>query len=121
MFLSILAILFLISSYNLIIFFLALELFSLSLYVLVTMKAKSKYSTEAALKYYIIGAFSSGLILYSISFLYGTLGLINFDDIQFIFYYFNYFSIFIQTNLFLSCIFLLSGFFFKLIIVPFHA
>lgn len=121
LFLSVLGIFFLISSFNLIVFFLSLEFLSLSLYVLVAMKTNSKYSTEAALKYYIISTFSSGLILYSLSFLYGTLGLINFDDIQFCLYYFSDFSIFCKTNVLLCCIFLLIGFFFKLIIVPFHS
>jgi NADH-quinone oxidoreductase subunit N len=86
------------------------------------MKQLSKYSTEAALKYFILGVFSSGFLLYGFSFLYGFTGLINFDDLKYFFFYFNFFetSLFFKTNLILSLIFITLGFLFKLIIVPFH-
>ena len=88
--LSIFSILLLISSFNLLTLYLSLELLSLSLYILVAMKQHSKYSTEAALKYFILGVFSSGLLLYGFSFLYGLTGLVNFDDLQYFFFYFNF-------------------------------
>lgn len=122
LYLTIFSLFIFLSSFNLIVFFLSIELLSLSLYILVGLKTKSKYSTEASLKYFIIGAFSSGLLLYGISFLYGTLGVINFDDIEFLLFFYNLetFSFFMRFNIILSCLFIISGFFFKLIIVPFH-
>lgn len=116
------SILLFISSYNLISLYISLEFLSLSLYILVAMKQLSKYSTEAALKYFILGVFSSGFLLYGFSFLYGFTGLINFDDLKYFFFYFNFFetSLFFKTNLILSLIFITLGFLFKLIIVPFH-
>jgi len=116
------SILLLLSSFNLIILYLSLELFSLSLYILVAMKQTSKYSTEAALKYFILGVFSSGFLLYGFSFLYGSTGLINFDDLQYFLFFFNFseFSLFLKTNLILSFICITIGFLFKIIVVPFH-
>ncbi len=61
----------LLSSYDLISMYLALELQSLALYVLATFKRDSAFSTEAGLKYFIMGAFSSGLILFGSSLIYG--------------------------------------------------
>lgn len=61
--------------------FLSLELQSLSLYVLATYKTTSSYSTEAGIKYFILGAIASGMILFGISLLYGLSGSINFNDL----------------------------------------
>lgn len=62
--------------------FLSLELQSLSLYILATYKTTSSYSTEAGIKYFILGAIASGLILFGISILYGLSGSINFNDLE---------------------------------------
>lgn len=61
--------------------FLCLELQSLSLYVLATYKTQSTYSTEAGMKYFILGAIATGLILFGISLIYGFTGTINFSDL----------------------------------------
>lgn len=61
--------------------FLSLELQSLSLYILATYKTTSSFSTEAGIKYFILGAIASGMILFGISVLYGLSGSINFNDL----------------------------------------
>ena len=66
---AVVGMLLLVSSYDLITLYLAIEMVSLSSYVLATFKRQSAFSTEAGLKYFILGAFSSGLIV--IWFFYG--------------------------------------------------
>jgi NADH-quinone oxidoreductase subunit N len=73
------------SSFDLISAYLAIELQSLCLYVLAAFNRESAYSTEAGLKYFILGAFSSGLLLFGISILYGFTGTTNFEDLHLLF------------------------------------
>jgi NADH-quinone oxidoreductase subunit N len=70
------------SSNDFITAYLALELQSLSFYVLAAFKKKSYHSVESGLKYFILGSFSSGLFLFGASFIYGGLGTLNFSEIQ---------------------------------------
>jgi len=79
--LSILGMLLLVSSYDLLSLYLAIELMSLSFYILASYKIKSEFSGESGLKYFILGAFSSGLLLFGFSLLYGFTGMTNFEDI----------------------------------------
>lgn len=79
--LSVLGMLFLVSSYDLLSLYLAVELMSLSFYILAAYKRNSEFSGEAGLKYFILGAFSSGLLLFGSSMLYGFTGMTNFEDI----------------------------------------
>ena len=58
-----------------------LELQAFSLYVLATLKKNKNFSTEAGLKYFIIGGVSSAFFLLGVSLIYGNSGLINYDDI----------------------------------------
>jgi NADH-quinone oxidoreductase subunit N len=60
----------------------SIELMSLSFYVLAAYKRNSEFSGEAGLKYFILGAFSSGLLLFGTSMLYGFTGLTNFEEIS---------------------------------------
>ena len=60
----------LVSSYNFISFYLAIELISLSSYILAASQKKSVFSTEAALKYFVLGAIGSGFILFGSSLIY---------------------------------------------------
>ena len=92
--LSIFGLLFMMNSNNFIIFYLAIELQSLSLYVLISMNKNNIYSIEAALKYFIIGSFSSCILLFGISFLYGFTGHLNFLDIQLLFAHITYYHVF---------------------------
>ena len=75
---SILGMLVMISSYDLIVFYIGLELQSLSLYVLAAFNQNQTKSSEAGLKYFVLSALSSGLLLYGCSLIYGFSGSTNF-------------------------------------------
>lgn len=66
---AVLGLFFLVSSYDMLSLYLAIEMQSLCLYVLAAAKKDSSFSTEAGLKYFILGSFSSALLLFGISFL----------------------------------------------------
>ena len=66
--------------------YLALELQSLSLYTLACLKRYSNLSVEAGLKYFIYGSFASGILLFGISLLYGSLGVTEFNHIYLLLY-----------------------------------
>lgn len=78
---STLSLFIILSSNDFLVFFMGLELLSFSLYVLASFKKNKNFSTEAGLKYFIIGGVSSAILLFGISLIYGYTGLINFDDI----------------------------------------
>jgi len=82
---AILGLMFLVSSYDLLSLYLAIEMQSLCLYVLAAAKKDSTFSTEAGLKYFILGSFSSALLLFGISILYGCTGTTNFHDLSLLF------------------------------------
>ena len=109
--------LFLVSSADLISLYLALEFQSLCFYVLAAMKRNSAFSTEAGLKYFLLGAFSSGLLLFGCSLIYGFTGVTNFSDLARLFTEVSPLSF---PACQLGMIFLLVGFFFKITAVPFH-
>jgi len=71
----------LISSQDLIVFYLAIEIQRLSLYALAAFNQNSAFSTESGLKYFILGAFSSGLLLFGASMIYGFRGTTNFEEL----------------------------------------
>jgi NADH-quinone oxidoreductase subunit N len=108
--------LFLISANYFLTLYLSIEIISLSLYILSSYKTNSSLSTEAGLKYVILGSFSSGLFLFGVSLIYGFTGTINFTDLSIIF--------FDDTNTYyaiiLGLIFFLISFLFKLGAAPFH-
>jgi NADH:ubiquinone oxidoreductase subunit 2 (subunit N) len=78
---SILGLLILCSSNDILISYLAIELQSLSFYVLAAFKQNSIFSVESGLKYFIFGAFASSLFLFGFSIIYGITGCTNFDDL----------------------------------------
>ncbi len=101
-----------ISSENLMMFYLGLELSTIPLAALVNFDLERRRSSEAAMKMIMMSAFSSGLVLFGISFLYGTTGTLNFTELS------NSLN---SSNLQLfSMILLISGFGFKISAVPFH-
>lgn len=102
-----------ISSYDLIVFYMGLELQSLSLYVLASFNRDNYRSSEAGLKYFVLGALSSGLLLYGCSLIYGFSGSTNFDLIAQNMDQLNTGSIF-------GIVFILVGLTFKVSAVPFH-
>jgi NADH-quinone oxidoreductase subunit N len=71
----------LISSNDLIMLYLAVELLSLSFYVLASIKRDSQHSTEAGLKYFLLGALSSGLLLFGMGLVYAFTGETSFDGL----------------------------------------
>jgi NADH-quinone oxidoreductase subunit N len=106
----------LLMSYDLFVIYLALELQNLCYYVLASIKRYSSFSTEAGLKYFLLGAFSSSLFLFGVSIIYGIFGTLNLFDISFIIEFYDVNS----PILFISVFFLLSGLIFKLGGAPFH-
>jgi len=110
---SILGMLVMISSYDLIVFYIGLELQSLALYVLAAFNRNNTKSSEAGLKYFILSALSSGLLLYGCSLIYGFSGSTNFYLISENLLSSEYINIF-------GIVFILVGLAFKISAVPFH-
>ena len=112
---AVLGMMMMVSAGDLIALYVGLELQSLSLYVIAAMRRDSARSTEAGLKYFILGALASGLLLYGASLVYGFSGTTMFSDI-------------ITTvsagemplGLLIGLVFLLAGLAFKVSAVPFH-
>src|SRR5215212_1209829 len=73
---------FLACGYDLIVLFISLELMALTFYVLVAFTKRRKRSNEAAMKYFLLGAFSSGILLYGMSLVYGVSGSTNLGNIS---------------------------------------
>jgi proton-translocating NADH-quinone oxidoreductase chain N len=111
---------FLISAYDLISIFLALELQSFCFYVLCCLKRQSEFSVEAGLKYFILGAFSSGFFLFGCSFIYGFSGTTNLEKLFIFFNTFFYDFFVFDITCFIGIIFILVGLMFKLAVAPFH-
>ncbi len=110
---SILGMMVMISSNDLIVFYIGLELQSLSLYVLAAFNRDQVKSSEAGLKYFVLSALSSGLLLYGCSLIYGFSGTTNFDQIS------NLMNN-DQYGLTFGIVFILVGLAFKISAVPFH-
>ncbi len=113
--LSVIGMMVMVSSGNLLTLYMGLELQSLSLYVVASMRRDSVRSTEAGLKYFVLGALSSGLLLYGISLTYGYSGTLDFagviaaaSDGE------------IGLGLLFGLVFMISGLAFKVSAAPFH-
>ena len=111
--LSILGMFFMVSSNDLILFYLGLELQSLSLYILASIDRDNLRSTESGIKYFVLSALSSGLLLYGCSLLYGFTGSTNFELIAEQIVKDN-------TGAVFAMVFILVGLAFKVSAVPFH-
>ena len=110
---STLGMILMISSYDLIIFYLGLELQSLCLYILASFKRDDERSTEAGLKYFVLSALASGLLLYGCSLIYGFTGSTNFEIISENLREGN-------TGAVFGMVFIIVGLAFKVSAVPFH-
>ncbi|TVP71983.1 MAG: NADH-quinone oxidoreductase subunit NuoN [Rhodobacteraceae bacterium] len=113
--LAVVGMMLMVSSGDLILLYMGLELQSLALYVVATMNRDSSRSTEAGLKYYILGALASGLLLYGASLTYGYAGTTLFSGII---------SVIsdegMSLGLLMGLAFMLAGLAFKVSAVPFH-
>ena len=126
--LALLGIIGIISANDLITMYLTIEMQSLALYVLAASKKNSEYSSEAGLKYFILGAISSGFILFGSSLIYGFTGTINFELLSKLFSGFsldytelnNPILFIVNIGVVYGIIFIISGLLFKLAAAPFH-
>jgi NADH-quinone oxidoreductase subunit N len=105
-----------ISANHFVTIYLGLELLSLSLYAMVAMNRDSVASTEAAMKYFVLGALASGLLLYGMSMIYGATGTLEITGIAERLYGGGV----NKGVLAFGLVFLVSGLAFKLGVVPFH-
>ncbi|KAB8042386.1 NADH-quinone oxidoreductase subunit NuoN [Janthinobacterium aquaticum] len=105
-----------ISANSMLIIYLGLELMSLSLYALIALRRDNSKATEAAMKYFILGALASGFMLYGISMLYGATGTLDLGELR----------LALEngtangTIMIFGLVFLVAGLAFKLGVVPFH-
>lgn len=130
-----------VSSYDLISMYLAIELQSLSFYVIAAFQRNNEFSAEAGLKYFILGALSSGLLLFGESIVYGFTGITNFEELSKLFTFSSltpdvslwsesnqlYENASPKTDMFsyangvrMGLLFMLVAFLFKIGAVPFH-
>jgi NADH-quinone oxidoreductase subunit N len=119
--LSVLALMLLVSSCDLISAYLVIEMQALCFYILASFRRNSAFSTEAGLKYFISGAFISGLFLFGCSLIYGGLGTLNFNSLNLLLSFslngeFIYIKYLVLTGILLVTITL----FFKVAAAPFH-
>ena len=116
MLLATLGMLMMISANDLMALYLGLELQSLALYVVAAFKRESLRSTEAGLKYFVLGALSSGMLLYGCSLIYGMTGVTSFTALAEAQSDVNE----VPIGLVIGLVFLISGLAFKVSAVPFH-
>jgi NADH-quinone oxidoreductase subunit N len=102
---------------HLIVIFLGLETMSISIYILAGMLREDRKSVESAFKYFLLGAFATGFLLYGIAFLYGATGSLYLKDIA---SYIASKKLLDNPMLLMSLAFLTIGFGFKIASVPFH-
>ncbi len=117
---AVLGMMVLVSAHSLLTIYLGLELLSLSLYTLVALRRDSVSASEAAMKYFVLGALASGILLYGLSMLYGVTGSLDIGTIS------HHISATVATPgqhsmvLVFALVFVLVGVLFKLGAVPFH-
>ncbi len=113
---AVVGMMFMASGLDFVLIYIGLELMAISVYILVGFIKWNRKSNEAALKYFLLGAFSSGIFLYGISLVYGVCGTTNLDGIR------AAIAAGIENGLILETgiIFILVGIAFKIAAVPFH-
>ena len=104
-----------VSSGNLLALYMGIEVQSLALYIIASFRRNHLRSTEAGLKYFVLGSLSSGLMLFGISLIYGSTGSIEFQEISSSINSNGYFP-----GIITGLVFLISGLAFKASAVPFH-
>lgn len=118
---SITGMMFLVAAAELVTFYVSLELVTIPLFVLVAYSKRDRRSIEAGMKYLIIGAFSSAILLFGLALLYGITGQTDFVEIKktLVITFFKYGQV--GPILALALLFVIAGLGFKLAVVPFHA
>ena len=101
---------------NFLTLYLGLELMSLSLYALVAAQRDHPRGAEAAMKYFVLGALASGMLLYGLSMIYGTTGSLDLDTVARAIYARHDSALLLTFGL----VFVVSGLAFKLAVVPYH-
>ncbi|MCH9753976.1 MAG: NADH-quinone oxidoreductase subunit N [Alphaproteobacteria bacterium] len=117
--LSALGMMVMISSNDLMSLYLGLELLSLSLYTVVSYNRNSVFSSEAGLKYFVLGALASAILLYGASLIYGFTGTTNFSSIKTIHQQYSLGAP-IPVGVIVGIVLLISGMCFKIAAAPFH-
>ncbi|RUM91088.1 MAG: NADH-quinone oxidoreductase subunit NuoN [Thiomicrospira sp.] len=105
-----------VSAYNLITMYLGLEIMSLALYAMVAMRKDNQHALEAAMKYFVLGALATGMLLYGFSMIYGATGSIQFNEMAQIIASGNVDNVVLSFGV----VFIVIGLAFKLGAVPFH-
>lgn len=119
--LSLLALLILLSCHDLISFYLVIEMQSLCFYILASFKRSSPFSTESGLKYFISGAFISGIFLFGCTLIYGFLGTLNLNYLNMLLSFpFSGFDIISEFFLKIGIICVTCTLLFKVACAPFH-
>ena len=114
-FICTMAMMLLVSCVHLLSIYVALELSSYSLYILVSIRKGKGYGLEAGLKYFLIGVFSSAVMIFGLAVLYSTTGVSHVDELVQVFP-----GIIEKPIVLIGVLLTLSGFFFKLAVFPFH-
>ena len=112
---AVLGMMFMISAGNMLTLYMGLELHSLALYVLAAFNRDNVKSSEAGLKYFVLGALSSGMLLYGITLIYGFTGQIGFHELATVLN-----GQVPQLGVIFGIVFVLAGLAFKISVVPFH-
>jgi NADH-quinone oxidoreductase subunit N len=113
---AVLGMMVMVSAQSLLLVYLGLELLALSLYAMVAFNRDSKESSEAAMKYFVLGALASGMLLYGMSLFYGAVGTLNMAEI------YDHIKLGVDKPMVLrmGLVFIVIGIAFKLGAVPFH-
>ena len=114
---AVLGMMIMVSAQTMLLIYLGLELLSLSMYALVAFKRDDGRASEAAMKYFVLGAIASGMLLYGMSFIYGITGSLHLDHIA---SYISSNPVMQNVGLLLGLSFVIVGLGFKLGAVPFH-
>lgn len=115
---AVLGMMVMVSAKTMLLIYLGLELLSLSLYAMVAFRRDDSQSAEAAMKYFVLGAIASGMLLYGMSIIYGLSGSLNLAHIST--YLASQDAVMSNVGLLLGLSFVLVGLGFKLGVVPFH-
>lgn len=110
----------LISANDFLVFYLGLELQALPLYLLAALNRSSAKSSEAGMKYFILGCLASGILLFGISMIYGFSGTTNFNALMQLYYGINAEANAIPVGVMFGFILVITAMFFKISAAPFH-